>query len=730
MFSAATKSGKAVSGAVADPYFYDVSLLLTGDGTNGAQNNTFLDSNTAVYTAAIALTTMTVTAVTSGTILIGQTISGSGVTTATITAQLTGTTGGTGTYTVSASQTVSSTTITSSFAITRNGNTTQGSFSPYGSLWSNNFNGASYFNTPYNTTNFDWWTSDYTLEMWVYPTTFSGWSYTATTENPTAFGNMGSNDATNYWSFGPISNGTVRFYYYNGAGNVVTSSNTCVLNQWNHIAMTKTTSGITIFVNGVGTTATAVSGTPQSSTSKSLTIGAANSSYINGYVSNARIVKGSAVYSGTTYTVPTVPLTSISGTQLLTCQSNRFVDISSNANVITPSSSGISVQRFSPFNPTSAYSTSVIGGSGYFDGSGDYLSISSLTLNPRTSTFTIEGWFYFTSAPGGGVALFGSSTNTAFYFSVAFNGFYVGDGSTNTINAVGSLTSTNSWVYLAVSFDGTTYRAYQNGVLLGSGTTLLASNTVSLAIGSYNNGTLSFPGYIAGVRVSNTARYTGSTMTVPTSLFASDGSTSLLSNMTNGAIYDNAMMNDLETVGSAQIPTSVVKYGTGSVYLNGSSYLIRSNSDLYAFNTGDFTIEAWIYPTSTTGYRTIFTTRGTPASSIFFGLDNGSLYPVLFTSAAVVTSSIAVTLNAWTHVALVRSSGTTTIYVNGVSGGSASNTTNYTQTACVIGYEYSTSQYPWYGYIDDLRITKGYARYTTTFTPPTQAFPNVGPVSS
>ena len=100
----------AVARAV-DQYFEYVTLLLPGNGTNGAQNNTFLDTG-AVFTGSIAATTMTVSAVTSGTILIGHTISGSGITGGTtVTAQLTGTTGGVGTYTVSASMTVASTSI-------------------------------------------------------------------------------------------------------------------------------------------------------------------------------------------------------------------------------------------------------------------------------------------------------------------------------------------------------------------------------------------------------------------------------------------------------------------------------------------------------------------------------------------------------------------------------------------------------------------------------------------
>jgi len=130
---AAAFSGGAA--AATDPYFEYTTLLLPGNGTNGAQNNLFLDSGSAgdaVFTASITGTTMTVSAVTSGTIYVGCLITGSGVlANTTITALGTGS-GGVGTYTVSQSQTVVSTTITSDgFPITRNGNTTQGTFSPF-----------------------------------------------------------------------------------------------------------------------------------------------------------------------------------------------------------------------------------------------------------------------------------------------------------------------------------------------------------------------------------------------------------------------------------------------------------------------------------------------------------------------------------------------------------------------------------------------------------------------
>jgi len=82
------------------------------------------------------------------------------------------------------------------------------------------------------------------------------------------------------------------------------------------------------------------------------------------------------------------------------------------------------------------------------------------------------------------------------------------------------------------------------------------------------------------------------------------------------------------------------------------------------------------------------------------------------------SSTSVITANTWTHVALVRVSGTVTLYVNGTAVGSGSAPGNCTGTNLVIGGYYSTG-YLYNGYLDDLRITKGVARYTANFTPPT-----------
>ena len=80
------------------------------------------------------------------------------------------------------------------------------------------------------------------------------------------------------------------------------------------------------------------------------------------------------------------------------------------------------------------------------------------------------------------------------------------------------------------------------------------------------------------------------------------------------------------------------------------------------------------------------------------------------------------TTATWYHVAVVRNSGTTKLYINGTQLFSVTDTTNYTGTVLGVGGIYSTA-YLMNGYLQDLRITRGIARYTTNFTPPTAALP-------
>jgi len=651
---AASKSGSV---ADKDPQFNYVAMLLHGDGTNGAQNNTFLDSST------------------------------------------------------------------NNFTITRNGNTTQGSFSPYGPNWSNFFSGTSgqYLNAPANAA-FNLGTGDFTVEGWVYPTTTTGTR--PIVEIRTA--------AANSTGFALLSQtGATTLNVYTNGGFAGASTNSLTTNKWNHVALVRSSNTWTYWINGASGGSFTNTSTQSDGATTGPKIGGSTTSgevWI-GYMSNIRIVKGTAVYT-TAFTPSATPLTAISGTSLLTCADNRFIDDSTNNFTITRN--GVpSVQRFNPFGAYTAYSTSVIGGSGYFDGTTDYLTVSQQTaLSFGTGDFSIEAWVY----PQATIGFFGvidarnsgaGSGNQPWIFGLSDRtGYKVELFLSDAARYYGSITvPLNCWTHIAVSRVSGTLKSFVNGVVdyNASMTSAVNANGTTQSIGRIYDPAYT-TGYITDVRVVKGSGY--SSLTVPTAPLTAITNTQLLLNTTNGAIFDNAMMNNLETVGNAQISTSVKKFNTGSLAFDGTGdYLTTPFSALYQFGTGDFTIEFWIYRSAGSVYQAILDTRSSGIATPWAVLLNSSNQPYILI-ASDLTSSISVPATTWTHIAICRASGTLRIFNDGVQGYSAANTTSMSPTGALRIGKTVDNLYDLNGYIDDLRITKGYARYTAAFTAPTKAFPN------
>jgi hypothetical protein len=521
-------------------------------------------------------------------------------------------------------------------------------------------------------------------------------------------------------------------------------------NSWVHIALVYNQSlssgNATLFINGVASGSANKTGNSPSASNATLaaelfSYATGGTSYaFNGYASNLRITN-SAVYSSA-FTPSTTPLTVIANTQLLTFQSNRFVDNSTNAYAIVPHTTQ-SIQRFNPFGTATAYSTSVIGGSASFNGTTDSLSLASnAAFQFGTGDFTVEGWFYQTADNTYPSALeIGPHVNpTAIIFITKYGG-------NATIYAGGFFgqtpTTLNAWNHIAWVRSSGSLKIYVNGVSpAGVAFANNLTDTTNVTVGksgSLNTGAYYFSGNISNLRVvKGTAVYTAN-FTPPTTPLTAISGTSLLLSTINGAIFDNAMMNNLQTAGNAQISTSVKKYGTGSLAFDGTDDYLISNSpttDLYAFGTGNFTIEFWLYLNSTSSVQVFY--DGRPAASqglqpTIYINSSGTLF--YYTNVANQITGSSLSTNTWYHIAVSRSGSSTKMFVNGTQVGSTyTDSTNYVNGALrpIIGADGFNSGFPggnaMNGYIDDLRITKGYARYTANFTPPSQAFSNTGPV--
>jgi hypothetical protein len=663
MFAARSYKNYGVS---SDPFFNNTSLLLHGDGTNGAQNNTFLDSSS------------------------------------------------------------------NNLTITRNGTPTQGSFTPYGNLWSNYFNGSTDYLNNYTAgaaTATSFGTNDFTVEAWV--------NFNSATSN------HGICDAVSGFYFWKST--TSLIFGLHGVGNIITYAWTPVAGTWHHVAVSRSGTSLKMFVNGAQVASVTNS---TNFVSAGVNVGVvATPYYFNGYISNLRIVKGTAVYTST-FTPPTSPLTAIAETSLLTCQSNRFRDNSSN-NLALTVNGNVSVSTEAPFNPTSEYSITTDGGSGYFNGTTDWLNVGTVgdtVFNFGLGPFTIEGWINPSASlsPTSYTAICGvhdGLTLTSWGIYARSNGIYIFGGNSAVGLFVGGGTiSPNIWTHFAVTRSGNTVTVYINGIQVVQNTNVTGQYENAgdqFKIADDNGSALLFNGYISNLRIVKGAALYTSNFTLPTSPVTptsngggggtapTSGQVSLLCDFTNAGIFDNTKKNNLVTVGNAQISTLVKKYGTGSMYFDGTGdYLTAPDNNNFSFGTGDFTVECWIYLNAINRLNGIWTNG--PATTGAFGfyvLINNRLEAVFY-NGGTLNSSTSLAANTWYHVAASRSSNTTRLFVNGTQEAIVTAAINNTTNKCSVGNSFTNLSDSLNGYLDDLRITKGVARYTANFTPPTQAFPN------
>jgi hypothetical protein len=450
-------------------------------------------------------------------------------------------------------------------------------------------------------------------------------------------------------------------------------------------------------------------------------------------------VRGSSAYDATqsNITVPSAPLTAITNTSLLTCQSNRFIDNSTNAYAVTAAGDA-SVQAFQPFPGATTWSGSVLGGSGYFDGTGDYLSAgTNAAFAVGTGDFTIEFWVYPTAFSGTYTGYFTTRTGGQGFDIQILNSsatLMLGN-STGAIISANNVLSLNTWQHVCAVRSGTTNSLYVNGTRVATGTDSTNFTDNGAKVGSSGpSGGNNCAGFISDVRlVKGTAVYSpsSSTLTVPTAPLTAITNTSLLTNFTNAGIFDSAMMNNLETVGNAQVSTSVVKYGTGSMAFDGSGdWLAGPPTPQTDLGSGDFTIEAWLYRTASgAASDSGMVSRGAPSTlnGFVFAYTSANVLTFNFNySGAIVTGVTVIPANTWTHVAVSRNGNTFRLFVNGVVDATATSTNSQTTNASDVFYVgragYDSGRIVT-GYLDDVRLTKGAARYIGNFTPPVARMP-------
>jgi hypothetical protein len=191
-------------------------------------------------------------------------------------------------------------------------------------------------------------------------------------------------------------------------------------------------------------------------------------------------------------------------------------------------------------------------------------------------------------------------------------------------------------------------------------------------------------------------------------------------------------------VGNAQISTAQSKWGGASGLFDGSGdYLTVASSTDFDFGTGDFTVEMWIRTTQTNSFAALLCREW--GSSPFTGgwsifLNNASqrmeVWCADFNSGAPMLSASTGGHNDgnWHHVAWCRSGNSHRLFLDGISVASVTSSVSLATVTknLTIGNDltFGAGARAYNGYIDDLRITKGTALYTSAFAVPTAPFPN------
>ena len=384
------------------------------------------------------------------------------------------------------------------------------------------------------------------------------------------------------------------------------------------------------------------------------------------------------------------------------------------------------------------------GGSAYFDGDEDY--IRGNQLFDYSSNFTIEGWVYRTSS-GSLFTIFeagdiqGDQGGVHFYIDGGGT-FVLNDGISGDIQ--GGTATLNQWVHFAIVRNNNVNTLYINGTAVGSGSQTYPVTNDIFTIGAAPNYGFYFQGYLDDFRVtSGIARYT-SNFTPPAQqlrdpsdpyidnvslllhMDGADGSTTFTDSSTNNFT--------LTAFGNAQIDTAIKKFGSGAALFDGNGDYLRVYTN-EEFSSGNWTTEMWIYPNNVSGEPRILSRQDAGDAFVYqlrinnenLGLlirrGNGSDFAIIGESAAC-----QIFANVWQHIAITRNGNTISMYINGNSVASVTFSGIYDSTLnppWIIGAFADSNLSPqlyFSGSIDELRITKGVARYTANFVPQTAPF--------
>jgi hypothetical protein len=380
---------------------------------------------------------------------------------------------------------------------------------------SHRFNGSTDYLDVGASSDFDFGTGDFTVECWIYSGVNSLDTYYRRiymTDGPTG------NATGNFQIAITPTSGVINLWEISGQLDVF--GTTDVTNQkWNHIAAVRSGTTLKLYVNGVeelsttySTSVTANSGSPRPRIGNYN--GGSGGGDFDGYMQDLRVYKGVAKYT------------------------SDFIPASTNPDILPDTPSGVSGG-----SALATLSESTTGGSVYFDGSGDYLSLADDTdFDVAAGDFTAEGYFYFTDKSTTGTCFFAKWANTP---GRNYGLVYIKSGSQYRFawssNGTDETLYTSSgaypgdvyrWVHIAVVRNGTTLKVYRDGkeiISASIGSSTIYNSSTSFMVGRFESNTnYDYSGWISNFRfVKGTAVYT-SEFTPPTSPLSNITNTKLL----------------------------------------------------------------------------------------------------------------------------------------------------------------------------------------------------------
>jgi hypothetical protein len=553
------------------------------------------------------------------------------------------------------------------------------------------------------------------------------------------------------------------------------------LNKWNHIALVCNQNVLKMFINGVDYTSTATY--TEDGVSYPLT---ANNNvnrfyslagdwqtlptytgWNGGLSGNMRLsdyrISNRAVYWESNFTPPSRPYGSPGGTKIYAFNSPVVKDNNTQESPKFEFTELFAVPD-SPYTQTSPYSPASVGGSVFLDGTGDYIAITPYNVSPTSANtslsvldqdFCFEFWFndMYSSSASARILVDTRGTGKSagqFYFdhnspSSQLRLYMSTNGSSwDVVNGfVAGTALNNNWMHAAVyrkantiyvSCDGKVNVANQG---IGTASLWPLQQDMTLGIASTDKTSSTTFGYFGPTRlVIGDSVYEANVCPVPSRTFERTANTKLLLNWDTNGIYDvSGGTVQFEHFSGVRVRNTKTKYANNSIYFDGTGYLVQKFHNFQGGASewlgsriayGEFTVEMWLNKNKIGNQQNLVDWRTTEpqANPLLYFDSSNQLQWWISGVTRIVSAPNAVPANTWTHIAVSRNNLTgTKMFINGLQVGVTYNDplTIYGSSKVSIGGDQSGGL-PYTGYMEDLRITLGYARYTTNTSPPTRAF--------